>query len=155
VNTRQRLTDPMPLLFYPEGQRFIYIAPGPAVLVFAIELKSIIKNSLISRQPVLQPYQHPFGEATCVCTLAETCVRKALATCKVVPEDDQHMGTLTLWCDFSDAAAERIHDGEELQHVMETTWRLSSATSPAPRTPPVVEDAGDVALDDEDSAAVA
>ena len=52
-------------------------------------------------------------------------------------------------------AAERIHDGEELQYVLETTWRLSSATSPAPRTPPVVEDAGDVALDDEDSAAVA
>ena len=37
MNTRQRLTDPMPLLFYPDGERFIYIAPGPAVLVFAIE----------------------------------------------------------------------------------------------------------------------
>lgn len=155
MNTGQKLTEPMPLLFYPEGERFIYIAPGPAVLVFAIELKSIVRNNLISRQPVIQPGQHPFGEATCVCTLAEKCVRKALAACELVPEDDQHMDTLTFWCDFCDAAAERIHDGEELQHVMDTTWRLSSATSPAPRTPPIVEDAGDVALDDEDSAAVA
>ena len=155
MNTRPKLTDPMPLLFYPEGERFIYIAPGAAVLVFAIELKSIVRNNLISRQPVIQPGQHPFGEATCVCTLAEKCVRQALAACEPVPEHDQHMDTLTFWCDFCDAAAERIHDGEELQHVMDTTWRLSSATSPAPRTPPVVEDAGDVALDDEDSAAVA
>ena len=155
MNTERKFTDPMPLLFYPEGDRFIYIAPGPAVLVFAIELECIVRNHLISRKPVLQPNQHPFGEATCVCTLAEKCVRKALATCEVVPEDDRHMDTLTLWVDFCDTAAERIHDGEELQHVMETTWRLSSATSPAPRTPPVVEDAGDVALDDDDSAAVA
>lgn len=145
----------MPLLFYPEGERFIYIVPGPGVLVFAIEMKSIVRNNLISREPVIQPKQHPFGEATCVCTLADKSVRKALATCEAVPEDDPYTDTLTFWCDFCDAAAERIHDGEELQHVMETTWRLSSATSPAPRTPPVMEDAGDVALDDEDGAAVA
>ena len=155
MNTTRKLTDPMPLLFYPEGERFIYIAPGPAVLAFSIELKSIVRNHLISRQPVMQPGQHPFGEDTCVSTLADMCVRKALAACEVVPENDPHMGTLTFWCDFSDAAAERIHDGEELQHVMETTWRLSGATPPTPRTPPVVEDVGDVALDDEDSAAVA
>lgn len=155
MNTGQKLTDPMPLLFYPEGERFIYIAPGPAVLVFAIELKSIVRNNLIGRQPVMQPNEHPFGEATCVCTLADKSVRMALAICEVVPEDDPHMDTLTFYCDFCDAAAERIHDGEELQHVLKTTWRLSSATSPAPRTPPVVEDAGDVALDDDDDAAVA
>ena len=154
MNTAQHLTEPMPLLFYPEGDRFIYIAPGPAVLVFSIELKSIVRNHLISRQPVMQPNQHPFGEATCVSTLADTCVRKALAACVVVPDDDQHANTLTLWCDFSDAVADRIHEGEELQHVLETTWWLSSSTSPALGAPRL-EDAGDVELDDEDSAAVA
>lgn len=147
MNTAQHLTDPTPILFYPEGERFIYIAPGPAVLVFSIELQSIVRNHLIGRQPVMQPNQHPFGETTWVSTLADMCVRKAIAACVVVPDDDQHTDTLTLWCDFSDAVAERIHDGEELQHVLETTWRLFSS--------PRLEDAGDVELDDEDSAAVA
>lgn len=154
MSTAHSLTDPMPLLFYPEGERFIYIATGPAVLVFSIELKSIVRNHLIGRQPVMQPGKHPFGEATCVSTLADPCVRKALAACVVVPDDDPHSDTLTLWCDFDDAVADRIHEGEELQHVLETTWRLSSSTSPAPGAPRL-EDAGDVELDDEDSAAVA
>lgn len=155
MNTARKLTDPMPLLFYPEGERFIYIAPGPAVLVFSIELKSIVRNHLISGQPVMQPRQHPFGADTCVSTLADMCVRKALAACVEVPDDDPHIDTLTFWCDFDDAAAERIHNGEELQHVLETTWRLSSSTSLASGAPPALEDAGDVELDDEDEAAVA
>lgn len=150
MNTAQHLTDPMPPLFDPEGERFIYIAPSPAVLVFSIELKSIVRNHLISRQPVLQPNQHPFGEATRVSTLADMCVRKALAACVVVPDDDPHANTVTFWCDFCDAVADRIHDGEDLQHVLETTWRLSSSTG-ASR----LEDAGDIELDDEDGVAVA
>lgn len=62
----------------PPTGRILYIAPGPAVLVFSIELKSIVRNHLIGREPVMQPNQHPFGEATCVSTLADMCIRKAL-----------------------------------------------------------------------------
>lgn len=150
----RKLTDPMPLLFYPAGEKYIYIAPGPAVLVFAVDAKTIVRNNLISRRPVLQPERHPFAEGTCVCTLEALPVREALATCVIVDEDE-YEETLSLWCDFSDALAERIHEGEEdLQKILDTTWRQPSLGPPASGAPPAVEDVGDVDLDDKDGAMV-
>lgn len=144
-----KLTDPMPLLYYPEGEKYIYIAPGPAVLVFAIDAKIIVRNNLISQKPVLQPEAHPFA-ASCVCTLRDLSVRKALATCELV-ERTEYEDTLALWCDFSDAVAERIHAGEEhLPKILDTTWRLTGSTSSVSGSPPI-EDVGDVELDDEAS----
>jgi hypothetical protein len=143
-----KLTDPLPLLYYPEGEKYIYIAPGPAVLVFAIDAKIIVRNNLISQKPVLQHEAHPFA-ASCVCTLRDLQVRKALAVCELV-ERAEYEDTLAFWCDFSDAVAERIHAGEEgLQKILDTTWRLSSSTSTASGSP-AVEDVGDIELDDED-----
>jgi hypothetical protein len=147
-----KLTDPMPLLYYSEGEKYIYIAPGPAVLVFAIDARIIVRNNLISQKPVLQPETHPFA-ASCVCTLRDLSVRKALATCELVDETE-YEDTLAFWCDFSDAVAERIHAGEEdLPTILDTTWRLSSSTSTASGSPPI-EDVGDVELDDEDDSTV-
>lgn len=139
----RNLTDPMPLLYYPAGEKYIYVAPGPAVLIFAIDARIIEK-------PVLVPEAHPFAAGTCVCSLAELPVRKALAMCEVV-EKTEYEETLTLWCNFSDDVAERVHEGrEDLQIILDTTWRLSSAAAPAPGASPAVEDVGDVELDDED-----
>lgn len=146
----RNLTDPMPLLYYPAGEKYIYVAPGPAVLIFAIDAKIIVRNNLISRKPVLVPEAHPFAAGTCVCSLAELPVRKALAMCEVV-EKTEHEETLTLWCDFSDDVAERVHEGrEDLQTILDSTWRLSSGAAPSPGASPAVEDVGDVELDDED-----
>jgi len=36
-------------------------------------------------------------------------------------------GTLTLWIDFCHALAERLHEGEDLEHVLKTTWVLEDA----------------------------
>lgn len=154
MNAR-KLADPMPLLYYPAGEKYIYIAPGPAVLLFAIDAKIIVRNNLISRRPVQQPERHPFAEGTCVCTLVEQPVRKALATCEIV-DKTEYEDTLELWCDFADALAEQIHEGEEdLQKLLDTTWRQPRSTSPVPGDLPVAEDAGDVDLDDDDDAMLA
>lgn len=145
----RHLTDPMPLLYDSANEKFIYVAPGPAVLVFMIDAKIIVRNNLISRKPVLGPEAHPFAAETRVCSLAELPVRKALAECEPV-DRTEYDETLTLWCDFSDAVAERVHEGaEDLQTILETTWRLST-TSPTPGASLFVEDVGDVELDDED-----
>lgn len=147
----RHLTDPMPLLYDPAEEKYIYVAPGPAVLVFAIDAKVIVRNNLISRQPVLVPGAHPFAAETHVGSLAELPVRKALSVCEPV-DKTEFDETLTLWCDFSDAVAERIHEGDaDLRTILETTWRLSTSNSPAPGASLIVEDVGDVELDDEDS----
>ena len=57
-----KLTDPLPFLFYPDGERIFYLSPGPAVLLFAIEFKDIVRLNLISQQPVMQPTKHPFAK---------------------------------------------------------------------------------------------
>ena len=59
-----KLTDPLPFLFYPDGERIFYLSPGPAVLLFAIEFKDIVRLNLISQQPVMQPTKHPFANVT-------------------------------------------------------------------------------------------
>lgn len=147
---RRHLTDPMPLLYDPAREKYVYVAPGPAVLVFAIDARVIVRNNLISRKPVLVPEAHPFAAGTSVGSLADRSVRTSLASCEAV-DKTAYEETLTLWCDFSDAVAEKIHEGDEnLQTILETTWRLSTRASPADSTPSVVEDAGDVELDDDD-----
>jgi hypothetical protein len=55
---------PPPFLFYPDGERIFYLSPGPAVLLFAIAFKDIVRNNLISEQPVMQPTKHPFASVT-------------------------------------------------------------------------------------------
>ena len=72
-----KLTDPLPFLFYPDGERIFYLSPGPAVLLFAIAFKDIVRNNLISEQPVMQPAKHPFASVTGVCSFADDVVRRA------------------------------------------------------------------------------
>jgi len=126
-----KLTDPLPFLFYPDGERIFYLSPGPAVLLFAIEFKDIVRLNLISQQPVMQPAKHPFASVTGVCSFADDVVRRAFGATVIFEEDSAYTDTLQLWSNFCDDVAERLHDGEDLETVLETTWRLSSAPSAA------------------------
>jgi hypothetical protein len=138
MTTPTPLTDPLPLFFHAASERVLYVAHGPTPLVFTIQLQDVTRHALITQGPVLQPTIHPFGLSTGVSSLAEAPVRRALAEA-----EDMQPGildeTLVLFCDFCDAVAERLHEGEDLAHVLRTTW--------------VLEDATDVDLHD-DSAAV-
>jgi hypothetical protein len=131
-----KLTDPLPFLFYPDGERIFYLSPGPAVLLFAIEFKDIVRNNLIGEQPVMQPTKHPFASVTGVCSFADDTVRRAFATTEIFEEDSAYTDTLQLWSNFCDAVAERLHEGEDLETVLETMWRLSSSPSSASCTRP-------------------
>jgi hypothetical protein len=126
-----KLTDPLPFLFYPDGERIFYLSPGPAVLLFAIAFKDIVRNNLISEQPVMQPMKHPFASVTSVCSFADDVVRRAFGATEIFEEENAYTDTLQLWANFCDDVAERLHDGEDLETVLETTWRLSSAPAAA------------------------
>ncbi len=127
-----KLTDPLPFLFYPDGERIFYLSPGPAVLLLAIAFKDIVRNNLIGEQPVMQPTKHPFASVTGVCSFADDTVRRAFATTEIFEEDSAYTDTLQLWANFCDDVAERLHEGEDLVTVLETTWRLSSSPSTRP-----------------------
>ena len=120
------LTAPLPLFYHLASERVLYLAHGPAPLVFTIQLRDVTRHELITQQPVLQPTVHPFGLCTGVSSLAEPPVRRALADA-----DDMKSGildaTLMLWIDFCDALAERLHEGEDLEQVLKTTWVLEDA----------------------------
>ena len=126
-----KLTDPLPFLFYPDGERIFYLSPGPAVLLFAIAFKDIVRLNLISEQPVMQPTKHPFASVTGVCSFTDDVVRRAFGATEIFEEDSAYTDTLQLWSNFCDDVAERLHDGEDLKTVLETTWRLSSAPAAA------------------------
>ena len=121
------LTEPLPLFYHPASERILYVAHGPAPLVFTIQLRDVTRHALITQGPVLQPTIHPFGLCTGASSLAEAPVRRALAE-----SEDMKSGildeTLVLWTDFCDALAERLHEGEDLEHVLGTTWVLEDAT---------------------------
>jgi hypothetical protein len=59
-------------------------------------------------------------------------VRRAFATTEIFEEDSAYTDTLQLWANFCDDVAERLHEGEDLVTVLETTWRLSSSPSTRP-----------------------
>lgn len=117
------LTDPLPLFYHPASERVLYVAHGPSPLVFTISLKDVTRHTLITQGPVLQPTIHPFGLCTGVSSLAEDPVRRALAETEIMPSGilDE---TLSLWTDFADALAERLHEGEDLAEVLKSTWVL-------------------------------
>lgn len=120
------LTDPLPLFYHPASERVLYVAHGPTPLVFTIQLRDVTRHALITQGPVLQPTIHPFGLCTGVSSLAEPPVRRTLAESEGMASGilDE---TLVLWTDFCDALAERVHEGEDLEHVLKTTWVLEDA----------------------------
>lgn len=133
------LTDPLPLFYHPDSERVLYVAHGPAPLVFTIQLRDVTRHALITQGPVLQQTIHPFGLCTGISSLAEAPVRRALAGSESM-ESGILDEALVLWTDFCDALAERVHEGEDLEHVLKTTW--------------VLEDAADVDLHDDAAAVV-
>ena len=120
------LTHPLPLFYHPASERVFYVAHGPSPLVFTIPLHDVTRHALITQEPVLQPTVHPFGLCTGVSSLAETPVRRALAEAEDMASSvlDE---ALSLWTDFCDALAERLHEGNDLTDVLETTWVLEDA----------------------------
>ena len=120
------LTDPLPLFYHPASERVICVAHGPSPLVFTIPLQDVTRHALITQEPVLQSTIHPFGLCTGVSSLAETPVRHALAETEVMERSilDE---ALSLWTDFCDALAERVHEGMDPAEALKTTWVLEDA----------------------------
>jgi len=131
------LTDPLPLFFHEASKKVLYVAHGPSPLIFSIYFEDITSHVAITEGPVMQPTTHPFGLCTGVSTLSEDAVRRALGQTRVL-EPGIFEAIFSLWTDFCDAVAERVHEGEELGHVFKTTW--------------VFEDAADVDLHDQPAA---
>lgn len=120
------LTDPLPLFSHPASARVVYVAHGPSPLVFMLPINDVTRHALITQGPVLQPTTHPFGLSTEVSSLVDATVRRVLGESEVLapsPLDE----TLTLWTDFCDALAERLHEGEDLEHVLASTWVLEDS----------------------------
>lgn len=121
------LTEPLPLFFHEESKKVLYIAHGPNPLIFSIYFEGITSHVAITEAPVMQPTTHPFGLCTGVSTLREDAVRRALGQTRTL-EPGIFEAIFSLWIDFCDAVAERVHEGEELEHGFKTTWVFEDAT---------------------------
>jgi len=132
------LTDPLPLFYHEESKKVLYVAHGASPLVFSIYFEDVTSHVAITEGPVMQPTTHPFGLRTGVSPLSEDAARRALGQTHVL-EPGAFEAIFSLWTDFCDEVAERVHEGEELGHVLNTAW--------------VFEDAADVDLHDQAAAA--
>lgn len=133
METVFKLQDPLPLFFQKASERVLYVAHGPSPLVFSIAVNDVVRHQWVNQAPVLHEQSHPFGALTGVSSLAEDGTRRGLADTTVLIPGALD-ATLTLWVDFCDRVAERLHDGEDLQAVLATAW--------------TIEDASDVDLDE-------
>jgi len=132
------LTDPLPLFYHEESKKILYVAHGPSPLIFSIYFEDVTSHASITEGPVMQPTTHPFGLRTGVSTLTEDAVRRALGQTRVL-DPGAFEAILSLWTDFCDTVAESVHEGEDLEHVLKTTWVFVDATDVDLHDPPATQ----------------
>lgn len=147
METSANLTD-HPLFFHVPSERLLYLAAGPCHCVFTITAAALLTMEAVVRHgPVAGQTTHPFGQATAVASLAEDGTRRGLAEATAMTSEaleslcadfgDVLMpgaleSMMTLWADFCDAVAERLHDGEARSTALATTWGSAPCEVTAP-----------------------
>ena len=122
--TTDSLTHPLPFFHHAATARVLYIAPGPCPLVFSISLKDIGRHApVVNHGPVLHKTTHPFGKSTLAASLAAELVRRELGDATLLAEGPLDE-TLSLWANFCDDVADRLHDGDPLAEALDETWIL-------------------------------
>ena len=122
---RLKLTNPLPFFYHTPSERLLYLAAGPCPFVFTVTVAAVVSN-------------HPPGHSTAVASLTDDGTRRGLADTTLVTSETLESicadfgqvvtpmmleSRLSLWADFCDAVAGRLHGGEDLSTALAATRR--------------------------------